>query len=280
MRKTALILIFIVTIIASITVSPALAFAVNEKEIAEGDINTLSTSGYSLQEGFDVLIAYHDYTLYSSGMYFAYEITFDRDFCATRAEESESDYKSELILALRLFFTIRNYATITEDTENAKLVASVKYDSKSDLYIANGIDGYMQGGSSPKESKNFFFNEYTSTINTVFSKVKIPGQTVYSLVELCKEFQIPSERILFNYTYGTPYKIIKSNADETKFLTSRNIYTHSYTMTMDTFDRQVILTQSSPNTTNWYILAIALALVVCIVPLLLVVLRKKEVKNG
>lgn len=283
MRKTAFVLIFVIALIVGMSVSPILAYAADddiiESAIVAGDIENMQPDvGYTLPENFDVEIAYYDYTLYSSGVYFAYELTFDKEYCSAHAE-SQEDYKNTVMQAAELFFSGRGFALIV-DEENAKFTAQVRYDSKSDLYIANGIDGYERTASSPKTKKGFFFNEYTNVRNTVFARAKTPGYVIYGVVELCKALDISEERMLFKYVYGTPYKTISSDADETKFLTSRNIYTHSYTMTMEECDREITLKQVAPITANWYLVAIGVALIFAAAPLIVVIKRKKEVKNG
>lgn len=281
MKKTALLLIFIIVLVASITIFPIAAVAECSDEITEGNLSTfMASSGFDLVDDYAVEISYQNYTLYSSGIYRAFVITFDKDYCESLIELTNGQMNSNtLLFAFELFFSNRGY-TLEKDVENARFTASIKYESITDLYVDMGIDGYENDDSSGVETKGFFFNEYKSTTNTVFSSAETPGNLISGMIQLCYQLDICKEDILLNYTYGTPYKIIKTDADETKYLSAQKIYTHSYNMSMSNFDREITLTQVTPNASSWYTLAIGFALVVLALPLFIVILRKKEGKNG
>lgn len=274
-------MVFIIAFIASISVFPIAASAECTDQITAGDRGTLrAISGYTLKDDYVIEISYLNYTLYSSGVYRAFIITFDRDYCNLHEREDDEIFDSNALLSVfELLFSSRGY-TLEKDLENARFTASIKYDSFTDLYIGNGIDGYENDPSSGGEKKGFLYNEYTNTQKTEFSYIETPDNLFNGMLQLCYQLDISKENILLNYTYGTPYKIIKTDADETKYLSGQKIYTHSYDMTMDNYDREITLTQVTPNTSGWYTLAIGIALIVLILPLTFVIIRKKDGKNG
>lgn len=280
MKKTIFLVFLIIVIVAGISVFPVAAFAECSNEITEGDICTLSyLSGYKLKDNFIVEISYQNYTLYSSGIYRAFVITFDNEYCQN-IEESDTGYNcSSFMSALELLFSSRGYE-LNKDIENARFTAAAKYESITDMYIQMGIDGYETNEKSSASKNGFFYKEHQSSIKTVFSNIETSGNLINGMLQLLYQIDIDNDDILLNYTYGTPYKIISTDADETKYIAAQKIYTHSYDMTMSNYDREITMTQKTPNATGWYIVAVGIALIVLILPLLIAIIRKKDGKNG
>jgi hypothetical protein len=114
-------------------------------EAATGDTDFF---GYELGDYY-AKITYDNYTLYGSGVYIAYEITFDDDFYCVLAN------KATVMSKIKKTF-VDNGFKVSVDEVNGKMTASIEFDSLTDYYAANGENGY-ETSDSAKPTKSTFF---------------------------------------------------------------------------------------------------------------------------
>ncbi len=277
MKKILAVILFVATIIATLTFAPTAAFAGGAVAVTEGDRSSLlRDSGYKLGDGYYVEISYDNYILYSSGIYQAFTVTFDKVFWdGYAADENGINYRNNILEAIKLLFGGRGYVTEI-DKDNARFTAFIKYESLTDYYIANDIDGYEREESSGNEKKGFLFNEYESSTTTIFKIIETEGNLLNAILQICYQAGINRENVALSYVYGTPYKIITTDADEVNYSSGQKLYLHTYKMNMDNYDREIVMKQKSPNPTGWYVLAIIIGMAVLALPLTIVIVKRKK----
>ena len=261
MKKVFVVLAIIVALISGIQCSISLACAQEESDVLiEYDLD-----GYKVKLTYDYVVEF------GSGVYFAYEVTFDSEYYATIVD------KEGLFEKLTYTFDVGGF-NVESDVPHGKMIASVAYESMTDYYVANGIDGYEVSEEEENVKKGFFYNEYTSTFTTLFTNLKTEGRYVNRLYTICQELGLQDQDILLEYVYGTPYdsKLITSTADSVTYSASSRIYRHSFLMTVDEMNKEISIFQRSPNSTGWYLIAVAIGLVVISVPLTICIIKRKE----
>lgn len=267
MRKKVFIILFILIFVLALGASSFVAAA--EENLDEMPL------GEDLGD-FDVKIGYKNYTLYSSGAYRAIEITFDKSFIEEKYPkigESERDYS--FLDSFSADLTSLGYE-IRLDQENNKIIGERTFESLTDLYIAMGIDGYETDNTKYETQKSFLYVDTFIKQNSPFVGIEEAESGFKNILEAIYKLDIKRGAVLLNYTYGTPYKIIKSDADNQFYLSAENIYLHSYDMNLDMTGRKINLVQHSPNAIGWYSIAIIIALVVISVPLSVLIIKHKK----
>ena len=244
MKKTFVVILFVATIVATLAFSPLAALANDAVPITEGDrSNILFDTGYELAQGYYVEIAYDNYTLYSSGLYEAFTVTFDRIFWEGYAsDENGINYRNNILEAIKLLFTGRGFQTEV-DNENARFSAFVRYDSYTDYYIDNKKNGYKISEASDATKNGFLFNEYQNKTTTIFEVIDSEGNLLNAILQICYQAGVERDNVALNYVYGTPYKIISTDADDVNYSSGQKLFLHSFNMDMDNYDREITLTQ-------------------------------------
>lgn len=244
-------------------------------------LEELKGIGYDLK-GYDAEIGYYSYTLSNSGVYFAFEVTLDKDFLKRVGEVEDCVYRyPEMFGELETMFTAMGY-TVDCDKHNGQLLASITFDSTTDYYIATGRNGYESNESSATVKKGFLYNDYYSSTVTVFSSVEDEGNLLNTIYQKCIDLGAEKEKIKLSYFYGTPYKIISTDADQVEYNYNKKLYVHRFDMTIETKDREIHFTQHSPNSWAFYLIAVIVAIPVIAVPLAIAIAKrkKKEGANG
>lgn len=269
-------LVFAVAVIAvaAIPVSVGVGEAATVSDSPSiGDMDELRDIGYDLN-GYEVEIGYYSYTLKGSGVYFAFELTLDKNFRG-RIERSRC---SAMFLELKKIFYEMGY-TVRTDSNNGQILGQLNYSSTTDYYIATGRDGYEVGTASTPSKKGFFFNEYSSASVSPFSIIEEEGNILNVIYEMCLNLGADKQKILLSYYYGTPYKIIDTDADIKKVDYDKSVYVHRFNMTLEDKDRELHFTQRSTNAWAFYLLAVLAAVPVIAVPLVISIKKQKK-KEG
>ncbi len=270
----------IIVVAASVCFSDFSAYADTDSPDLCG-LDELKDIGYDLK-GYDAEIGYYSYTLSNSGVYIAFEVTLDKDFLARAGVVEDCVYHyPEMFGELETAFTTMGY-TVDCDEYNGQLLASVTFDSTTDYYIATGRDGYESNESSATVKKGFLYNDYYSSTVTVFSSVEDEGNLLNLIYGKCLALGAEKEKIKLSYFYGTPYKIISTDADQVGYNYNKKLYVHRFDMTPETKDREIHFTQHSPNPWAFYLIAVIVAIPVIAVPLAIAITKrkKKEGTNG
>ncbi len=238
---------------------------------AEESTSDQYSYGYTLDDGYNVQISYHYYILYLSGVYFAYDVTFDNAFY------SSVENKKELINSVKDTF-LKNGFSLDVDIDNGKMTAYLSYDSLTDYYISQGENGYSIGEPSVPVKKTLFYTDYSNTFQTVFTGLKTEGKFVNRIYNACVDAGIEDENILLSYVYGTPYgeNLITSSADKISYSASEHMYYHIFNMKVSERERFITVNQHSPNSSGWYLIAIIAGIVVLAIPLTVLVIKKKR----
>ena len=284
-KKSVLLIALLVFIVAmtsiGIVVIPHSSAAADADEIIEGDSENSSQEfvGYDLSGDYQVSIAYHSYNTKYAGPYYAFVITFDQALLMEIIDEADDllNLQPEIFTYIGSLFRYNGY-TVSKDNKG-RLIAYLSFDSLTDYYIASGRDGYEVNQSSGDKRKSFLFIDYYTQMQTVFSRIEEEGNILNAILQSLYGVGAERDRILLTYTYGTPYKMISSEADNIVYNTNRQLYLHSFNMTMATSDRTIHLRQHSPNSVGWYSLAIIIAIPVIAFPLAIAVIRHRKNKE-
>lgn len=276
-KKITLVLLLTVALLFSgiaIYSSQNSAFAGDKYVIDNTSDGGISGMGYDLN-GYKVAVEYHDYTLNPSGIYIGFVITLDKAFLKSLGCVVDNIYYyPDFFEYLRALFTLQGY-TVSVDEFNGQMTAYLKFDTKTDYYIANNRDGY-EVGSMPESKSGFLFTEYYSQGKTVFSIIETEGNLLNVILGEFYKAGVAREEVFLTYVYGTPYKIITTDADKVVYNYDSKLYLHSFSMTMDNTDRVINFVQRSPNSVGWYSLAVIIALPFIIIPLVLCILKRKK----
>lgn len=243
--------------------------------ISEDGVEGLSGIGYDLN-GYQASIAYHSYTLNISGVYYGFVVTLDRNFLmSTGRVDNGVFYPSDMFDYLKTLFSYNGY-TVSVDEFNGQMTAYLKFSGTTDYYVAVGRDGYMTYEKNTAENKGFLFNEYRSDIKTEFSRIEEEGNLLNLVLSACYGVGAERDKILLTYTYGTPYKVIDTDADSVNYSYDKRIYLHTFNMTMDTADRTISITQRNPNSVGWYALAVIIALPFIVAPAVFAAVKRRK----
>lgn len=274
--KKFLPLLLTVFFIICLSVSPFTAYADN---VNDAKLWIEVPKGADLGD-FDVKLSYKNYTLYSSGAYRAFEISFDRYFVAdnlTVVDDGET-VDGYFLTPLAELIADMGYA-VTVDRTNYNIIGEASFDTLTDLYIALGADGYDSNKTNNVTQSSFFYKDTFIKQPSPFTGIEESDEKIKDIIDGFYALGIKREGILLNYTYGTPYTIISSDADTTTYSPSENIYLHSFDMTMDMSDKKFTIKQHSPNPIGWYSMAVGIAIVVISVPFTIAIIKCKKKKR-
>lgn len=281
--NTNLKLLLIAAVILTVTVIVLFASPYYSSEAANAgdyeitpDVNEwVNSAGYDL-DGYQISIAYRSYTKNIAGVYHGFTVTLDKTFLAQsgRVENGVFHYCS-LFDYLEGVFTFSGY-DVTVDTINGQFDAGLEYDTMTDYYIANGIDGYRVEKSEAEKTASFLYTDYHSQSATVFTIIEEEGNLLNEILNACYKVGAERDKILLTYVYGTPYKMINTDADVKSYNSSEKLYLHSFNMTMDDTNRVINLYQHVPNTVGWYALAVIIALPFIAAPIIYMIVKTKK----
>ncbi|NLL56159.1 MAG: hypothetical protein GX242_02985 [Clostridiales bacterium] len=230
-------------------------------------------------DDFDVKLSYKNYILYSSGAYRAIEIVFDENFAKENLPAVTENENPEFLTVFTPYLNSLGYA-VKIDKNKYSIIGERKYDDLATLYIDMGIDGYKISKNDYITQKSFFFTDTFIKQSSPFTGVEESQGALKKIINEFYELGVQRETILLNYTYGTPYSIINSDADRINFSAGQNIYLHSYDMNMDMANKQINLVQHLPNSANWYALAILISIAVISAPVIFYVKHNKKKKEN
>lgn len=272
MIRKFLPLVFILFCIFSVSISSISCVAASENSI---NLLDMQPSGVDLG-AYDVKLSYKNYTLYSSGAYRAIEIVFDNNFVSenypiAEGAEEAPDILSEFAPLIKSLGYI-----VTIDKENNTIIGERSFDDLTELYIAMGMDGYDSNSNNYITQKSFFFTDTFIKQPSPFTDIETTEGAFKNILNAFYALGVKREAVLLNYTYGTPYTIIKSDADQITYSAAKNIYLHSYDMNLDMSAKKINLVQHSPNSVGWYTLAIMISLVVISVPVSIFIIKHKK----
>lgn len=265
MKKT---LIFILTAVlacaAFISIAPA-AFAAGDTPETEPSLDP-----------FKAELSYTYRILYGSGAYVGYDITFDGQFVAESLTDENG--KTDFLQPLAELFALKGYQVVKNISAN-RLTAFIRFDTLTDLQIAQNVTGYDKSTSKPVEDYGFLYVRRYSKQNSPFTGIEGENSGYKDILDYFYSLNIERDDILLKYTYGTPYKIVTSDADTMVYSLQNNIYLHTYDMTMDMSDRKINLVTKSPNSLGWYTIAIGISVAVLAVPLTVAIIKRKKEKS-
>jgi len=237
----------------------------------------LQNIGYDLGD-YQASLTYYSCTMNTAGVCFAFEVILDSDFLlkSSTVEGNVLKYPDILAEFEKLFQSI-GYKT--ELNNNGELLAYLYFDSMTDYYVASGRNGYELPDPSENKKSGFLFTEYYSTSETVFAAVDSGEGIVSRIFDGIVALGADKDKILLKYVYGTPYKTISTDADEKKYDYNQGIYLHSFNMNLSNKDREIHLTNRSPNAWGFYLLAVIAAVIVIAVPLTVCIVKLKKKKE-
>ncbi len=263
MKKISILTIILLIIVLA-GIFSACSIAADEEE----DLSGVNLDGKYAQ------ITYNNYVLYGTGHYVEYKLTYDYSFY-----QKNKKTLGELMDTLKSSFEKSGYS-VSIDTVSGILSASLKFDTTEEYYRATGYNGFeIDSDSVDPEYDTIFYKEYTYSMQTIFKDIdkdyKYIGRIFYTG---CIKAGITEKEVILLYVYGTPYKTktIRSDADEVKYSSEDNLYYHYFYMNVSDKDRVITITQRTPNTTVWYVFAIIIGLVICVVPLTILLIKKRR----
>lgn len=234
--------------------------------------------GFDLREGYLAEIIFGNFNMKYGNIVYSLSITFDKSYYDQLPEQGPLNRQS-LMDFISMYMAASRFTPEIDDA--GRIVGKIEYDSPTDKFIKDGRDGYETNDDQDYEEKpTFFFTTITFTQPTVFSEINSPNGFLNMLKVALNTYGIMDSQILLEYHYGTPYKIITTDAEKTYFDTNFNIYVHEFSMTVDQSGREIVFEQTVPNSKNWYLLAIVFAVPVIIATLAGYLIHKiKETKG-
>lgn len=267
-------LICVVSLIAGISVFSS-AEAKDGPFITDGN-GWLDSAGCDLGD-YQVQIEYHSYTLNISGLYYSFVVTLDKEFLATIGKLENNVYRYPPIFdEMETLFSMTAYEYVSDEI-NGQFSASLKFDSITDFYIANGIDGYEVDENTAEKSTGFLYTDYHSANKTAFASMEENENSILNhILKACYRAGAQRDKIKLSYVYGTPYKMISTDADKSEFRSDSRLYLHTFYMTMDNADRTVNIYQHVPNSIGWYVMAVLIAVPFIVAPTVIIILKKRK----
>lgn len=244
--------------------------------VARADEEDLFPTGIDLGE-YDASIEYHKYTLSGNGYYFSFRVTFDDELfrMSGSVDETMVFHPSEVFDEWIVLFKKNGFTVSSNGKQDGKFVAAKKYASSTDLYIENGYTGYDDPDAGGKKRKGFLFTESERETENPFVNIEKEGTYIYNLFDRLTYVGADENRIKLVYVYGTPYQIVKTNADRVEYQESSSLYLHIFETTKESVDKKIVIKQRSPNPTGWYVIAFLCAAVITAIPLAIMIKRKK-----
>lgn len=225
---------------------------------------------------YKAYFSYNNIMQSGSGVFRSFELSIDKDyFTSLKVADVDLFYAT-----LKNMYSSSGYnISISESGEY--FAAYINFDSLTDMYIAYGIDGYEKNDNSGVSTdKSFFYVDTTVKQQTVFGLIDEGSNLLSATVLWLNTLGVSNDEMLFQYLYATPYKIINSDADVIQYDDSTRLYYHTFDMEYAERNKEITMYQHSPNSAGWYTIAIAIGLVVLIVPLTLCIIHRKKAKEG
>lgn len=267
MKKKHFIRVIIVLLMLFVVISMN-ACAYSAPDNNDASVANNETDGYLAK------ISYHNYTLYGTGHYVAFSLTYDHTYY-----QKKKSSLNELLNNLKDSFQKSGYS-VSVDTYSGILTAELNFETTEDYYKATGYDGFaISEKNSTNVKRSAFYTTSVYTMKTVFVDIDKDYKFVGRLLsEGCTKAGVSNENVRLVYIYGTPYseKTITSDCDKVVFDAERKIYLHQFIMTVDNCDRTITLTQRTQNRTTWYALSIVAGIVITAVPLTIYIVKKKR----
>lgn len=255
-------ILFITLIIAAIIC--AMAFSgIIATEKASADTSGLSAdeiTGIKLN-GYNVNLTYKYYVLDYSGLELSIGVVFDREYVTANYGGEGQETIQGVLTELSLLIKNMGY-TISIDTANNAMTGTMSFDTLTDYDIATGSDSYEVYSGNPDKKTTFYYVESTTTTKTVFNGIEESEGLLQNFLQNFYNLGITRDKILLSYEYGTPYKIITSDADNVTFSVGKKIYVHEFNMNLDNSSREIHFYQKSPNAVGWYLTALFVALLI------------------
>ncbi|MDD4315833.1 MAG: hypothetical protein PHC84_01580 [Clostridia bacterium] len=264
--KKYLIIITLLAVSACIFCLPTVGYAF--ADVAE-------ETGLEVRSGYLAEITYGNFNMANGSIVRTFSVTFDEQFLDGFGEddafgrEELLNYVSGYILAIG--FT-------PETAEDNRVIGSRVYDSTTDLYLEYGIDGYESNDSDYVMVKSFFFTDVHINQKTIFDGIEDEG-SLGMLLGILYMFDLGREDVALSYHYGSPYKIITTDAERSYFDVNSEIYVHEFYMDLDSSGREIEIVQQIPNATNWYVVAIAVTLPIILASLIGLAIAKHKQKR-
>lgn len=241
------------------------------------------TEGFFLRNNCAVEFCYSSYSLGNGSVYRGITVTFDIRFI-NDINEAHSNSNSNISVKELLEYIkveLDSIGYVSSIDMSGKVSSSVKFDSVTDLYIAYGITGYENdSGSDYETKKGFFFNDITVTQDSVFSDIETNESSIFNvLYSLVLDCGVSRDEVSLVYQYGTPYQIVKTNAGKTFYDSESRTYFHEFRMNVDTATEKIVLTQHSPNSLGWYLVAIAVAAFIAAIAIFRAYARSKRMNK-
>lgn len=221
------------------------------------------SDGFELRNDYLAEITYANFNMANGNIIRTFSLTFDKDYFNNFGEEDQGsgeqllNYVSGYILAIGFK---------PEKDEKGRVIGSKVYDSATDLYLEYGINGYENDDSDYERNDGLLYSDIISTQKTIFDGIE-EDNSLGMLLGILYMFNLDRKDIALSYHYGTPYKIITSDAERSYLDTNSDIYIHEFYMDLDNAGREIEISQRIPNATNWYLIAIAIALPIVLVTL-------------
>lgn len=267
MKKTLLIMM-IVAIVAS------LAFiSMGSTVFAEDEV----VKGFDVRDDYLVEVTSGYFNMANGKIVYSFSITFDKEFFGALPKEGLGSQESVLSF-MNSIILASDYKPDVDN--NGRIIGTKQFDSATDVYIESNRDGYKNESNDYERNNKLFFSEIISTQKTVFDGIDSAGGSLNMLLDVLGLFELKSEDIALSYHYGTPYKIIGSDAERNYFDVKSKIYVHEFQMNVATSGREIVFIQTTPNVLNWYILAIILTLPIIIISVVLGLISKRKLNKG
>lgn len=223
------------------------------------------SDGFNVRSDYLAEITYTNFNMANGSIIRTFALTFDKDYFNSFEEgalvggEQLLNYVSGYILAIGFK---------PEKDEKGRVIGSKIYDSATDLYLEYGINGYEPDDSDYDRRDGFLYSDITSVQKTIFDGIDGSENSFGMLLGILYMFNLERQDIALSYHYGSPYKIITTDAERSYFDTNSEIFIHEFYMDLDSAGREIKISQRIPNATNWYLLAVAIALPIALLTLM------------
>lgn len=179
-------------------------------------------------------------------------------------------------------FERNGYTVLESDKENV-VIGEYLYSSRAEFIGKTGSDTSSQG----EENKDFFFIYGESEGYTPFRRFIVDDeQDGLSDVERIMLSVFPGmdqsvlSDVTYVYKYGTPYESIKTNA-EYVYENEQGLYVHEWRFSaLEAEYGRISMSQTVPNTTGWYMVAILVGLAIVALGFGMVTLKEKKEKEN
>ncbi len=235
------------------------------------------SDGFEVRSDYFAEITYANFNMAGGSIVRTFSITFDKEFFDSFEEDSPMG-REQLLNYVSGYIFAMGFKAEKDDT--GRVIGSKVYDSATDLYLEYGINGYEPDDSDYDRQDGFLYSDIISTQKTIFDGIE-EDTSFGLLLGILYMFNLERQDIALSYHYGSPYKIITTDAERSYFDTNSDIYIHEFYMDLNSAGREIKIFQRVPNATNWYLLALAISLPIVLATLLgLIVSVYKKKRRG